>query len=379
MFRRAALLSIGLAACTDYGFKGWDDRRPGDHADTAAPPSDPAGDPPDAPETDDPPDTGAPPMDTGDPPSGDLGGLRGRICDPSGGSWVVGALVYAWVDLDGDGVSDSRRSDVTDGDGRFGLSDLPPGLTTVFVEKGSFTAEFDATVVAGMVTNIPVDTCLDRDSVNIAVVTGDYDDIGAILTGMTIPYTRYNGIASTDYVDFLRDPVAMAGFDIIFINCGQHTEWWPHAYEVGTNLRDYVLDGGNLYVSDWAYYMLEMSFPDLMDFYGDDTIGGAAAVGAPGELTGEVVDPHMQALLGTSIADLNFDYNAWAIPESVGPDTTVLVRGAAPIEGSSHVVSNAPLAGRAEPAGSIIYTAFHNESQATIDMETLLQEIVLSL
>ncbi len=363
-----ALISLSIS-CSEYGIKSW--------TDSAGAESNDAGAPEDTPD-DDPPSTDNPPSDVDDPTP--LGGLRGRVCDPSGNEWVAGALVYSWFDLDGDGTVDGRRTDITDGDGRFGLDDLPPGHADVFIEKGSFSAEFEGVVVAGQVTNMPVETCLDRDSVNIAVVTGDYDDIGAILASMTIAYTNVNGVGSTDYVDFLRDPVAMAGFDIIFINCGQHTEWWAYSSEVGDNLRNYVLDGGNLYVSDWAYFMLEASHPDLLDFYGDDTLGGAAAVGAPGELAGvEVVDIHMQALLGTSVADLNFDYNAWAIPEAVGPDTTILVRGPAPIDGSSLSVPNAPLAARAEPGGRVIYTAFHNEAQATMDMDVLLREIVLSL
>ena len=39
-----------------------------------------------------------------------------------------------------------------------------------------------------------------------------------------------------------------------------------------------------------------------------------------------------------------------------------------------------PLAARLEEGtGQVIYTSFHNESQATVDMDVLLQEIILSL
>ncbi len=381
---------FGLVACSDYGFKGWDDTPEHEPADTASPLDGrtPAGEPPeedipigvpgpDTADTDDPLEDSGGPSDPVDPLA--LGAVQGRVCDPSGEGWVAGALVYAWFDLDGDAVSDGRRSDVTDGSGRFLLDDLPPGPTTVYVEKGSFTVEFEVTIVANDVTEVSEDTCLERDSVHIAVITGMYDDIGAILTAMTIPYTSFSGIESAEYVDFLRDPAAMAEFDIIFINCGQHTEWWPHAGEVGNNLRNYVMAGGNLYASDWAYYMLEVSFPDLLDYYGDDSTAGAAAIGDPGEHWAEVIDPYMQALLGTSVAELNFDYNAWAIPVSPGPDTRVLVRGTARIEGSSATVIDSPLTVRSDPGGGVIFTAFHNESQATMDMETMLREIVLSL
>ena len=59
----------------------------------------------------------------------------------------------------------------------------------------------------------------------------------------------------------------------------------------------------------------------------------------------------------------------------------VLVQGDAPINWwyGGGEVSSAPLAVRFDKGGTALYTTFHNETQATIDMEKLLEEIILSL
>ena len=53
--------------------------------------------------------------------------LKGRICDPSGGGWVVGANVYISLDYDGDGIEDRRLEDTTDSEGFFELDGLTVG------------------------------------------------------------------------------------------------------------------------------------------------------------------------------------------------------------------------------------------------------------
>ena len=68
--------------------------------------------------------------------------FKGRICDPSGGGWVVGANVYISLDYDGDGIEDRRLEDTTDSEG-FELDGLTVGLQTVYIQKGSFSSSFE--------------------------------------------------------------------------------------------------------------------------------------------------------------------------------------------------------------------------------------------
>jgi hypothetical protein len=177
----------------------------------------------------------------------------------------------------------------------------------------------------------------------------------------------------------------MAEFDIIFINCGVSTDWlYTHREEIRSNLRSFVEGGGSLYASDWAYYFIELPFPGKIDFYGDDSVAGDAQLGTLGTVTANVIDPVMQAIMGSTTATINFDLSSWAISEALAPDVEVLLQAnvrAMDLWGGTSVVPNAPIAARFEVgAGRVIYTAFHNEHQATtIDMREILGEIILSL
>jgi len=321
-----------------------------------------------------------------EPPAEGFGDVEGRICDPAGTDWVVGALVYISVDVDGDGGEDYRVETTTDADGYFILEDVPPGTWTVHVEKGSFSTSFIVEVVEGERVTLPEAECLDSGSVDVAVITGEYDDIGAMLTTLTVPYDSYDGTTSTDYLGLLLSPADMAGYDIIFINCGEHmTDWAPALWsDVGTNLADYVYNGGSIYASDWAYPFVEAAWAGAVDWYedpayGDDTTIGAAFMGDVGTIDGTILDAEMQSILGTTSAELHYDLNNWSVPVAVGGAAYPLVTGTAPIVGGGSV-SGSPLALEMDWGdGRVIFTSFHNERQATVDMELLLMEIILSL
>ena len=96
----------------------------------------------------------------------------------------------------------------------------------------------------------------------------------------------------------------------------------------------------------------------------------------------DVIDPYMQSLVGSSTASVSFELNNWAVAEFTDPDVSVLISSNVGLWQSSTTVSASPLAALIEPVpdqGRIVYTAFHNETQITLDMEALLMEIILSL
>jgi hypothetical protein len=87
----------------------------------------------------------------------------------------------------------------------------------------------------------------------------------------------------------------------------------------------------------------------------------------------------IEDVLGSGTARLNYDLDAWAVPEDVGSETEVLVQGVADTIWWD-TVTNAPLAVRTHIGeGTALYTSFHNESQVTEDMEAILNEFILSL
>jgi len=330
-------------------------------------------------------DTAAPVFDTEDPePDPDTeepvgsGSVSGRICDPSGSDWVVNARVWVEVDGDGDGVMETVIETTTDADGRFVLEGLPSGTWEVHVEKGSFSTTFFVEVTDGRL-ELADEACLNPD-LDIAVLRGSYDAIEELLDSLGLSYDLIEQ-GGTTQLDFLRDADRLASYDIVFLNCGMDEDWlYTATGTVTANLVNFVEDGHSLYASDWTFLAVEAAFPAAIDFYGDDALLFDAYGGDDGTLQANVVDPTMQAVLGSAVADLHYDLAGWVMTVGAQSSTEVLVRGSPVSLWEPHPLEDVPLAVRFEAgAGRVVFTTFHNEPQITSDMELMLREIILSL
>lgn len=361
MNRHIAITTLLLACSSEYGLNEGQESSEGEN-------NNPSGDDP---------------TDSTPGYDGEVASVTGRVCNTVGDSYVVGADAYINYDSNGDGTDDATSSDVTDADGWFTLTGVPLGTHTISVEKGSFSTTIQISLdTPDEELQLANEECLDPGSVDIAVVSGDYDHVESLLTGLGLTYTLYRGASGqTEYLELLQDADKMSEYDIIFFNCGMDDTWARgSSYDaVAANVKAYVQAGGSVYTSDWAYNIFEAAFPNAADFYGDDTVTGAAYWGADGYLTASVIDPTFQQLLGSNSAQLNYDLASWAVVESTGSNTEVLLRGDAPLY-LWGTINNSPLAIRAYfGSGVALYTSFHNEQQATVDMESILEEIILSL
>ena len=77
--------------------------------------------------------------------------------------------------------------------------------------------------------------------------------------------------------DLLSDLDAMLEYQIIFMPCAEY-----HTYRsllsnplIRNNIRDYVYEGGKLYITDYAYDNLEQVWPEYIDFLAPDGDGNA--------------------------------------------------------------------------------------------------------
>jgi len=299
------------------------------------------------------------------------GVVEGRVCSPSGFSWVGAADVR---------VRSTGQTARTDATGRYRLEGLEPGVVELDITKGSFVTSVTVEVVGGE-TVLAEPSCLSSD-VSIAVVVGNYDNIEHLLTDLGLPYTL---VEIADQVEWLRDPESLAGYDMVFFNCGMRDDWvmYPEAVK---HLRDYVNGGGSIYVSDEAYLVVEAPFPDAIDFHGEDSDPLAVERGLAGSYVADVVDRQLQRVLGAKTADIRYDLRNWAIAErSPGgePLLRALVDAVADDPADPPVPVQSVLATRARIGqGTVVYTSFHNETQtspATGDMLRILEDIILSL
>ena len=317
------------------------------------------------------------------PENVETGDVQGRICAPDGETWVAGAVVY--VDTEW-----GRLETITDIDGYFKLEGVPEGAQTVEVEKGSFTTTIEVMISANEVLELATSECV--GNVDIAVVTGQYDNIQSILNRLNIPFDEFSGYwnweeedvsAPTEHLELMRDPARMASFDIIFFNCGMEDTWTLEP-DIIQNLKDYVTNGGSIYASDQAYYVLEGTFPEAADFVGNDEEQWSANMGTMGHVQGEIVSGALKGVLGKDSADINYDLDAWASVEAAGEAETLISGTFQYMDMNSDDFSmqtnTGPLAVRHTVGdGVVLFTTFHNEPQLTEDMDNLLKEFVLSL
>jgi len=234
----------------------------------------------------------------------------------------------------------------------------------------------------------------------IAVVNGDFDDLGGTLLRHEIGFVPFNGYISQsttwvgDEPPTREDPGRtveqlftgavpdQAKFEIeqynaVFINSGTRgLNAFRYNYSIETddellldeqamtNACDYIDANGSVFVTDWAYDMVEHCLPDAIEFLDDDKVVDDAQAGVAGTVLADVVDEELATTLGTSVMNVEFNYSAFAVMESVGADVEVLLSGDVGYEskeGGVKVVKRAPLIVRVPvgKSGQVVYSSFH--------------------
>ncbi len=251
--------------------------------------------------------------DNKDALDGDL--IGGIILAPDGSTPIAGATVYVPESITS---STKRSSDLnavdcsepdeayivytcTNYDGSFELniSQVSEPSFTLRISKGSFKKDYiiDLNTTDNNLGNLTLPSDPAEGAGNFALVTGNYDRMQDILAklGMgeinsfyelelgTEMFDLYNGDNSlgSEYPEFpeifgtdlLTGNPKINNYDIVFINCGNNYE-----YEIlgdadkKSILRQYVNNGGKLYITDLSYDFVEQVFPEYVDFYGSDEV-----------------------------------------------------------------------------------------------------------
>lgn len=242
-------------------------------------------------------------------PPGEQTIITGRVVAPNGIDPIPSARVYVPVQVTDfpDSVTCEVCKDITDNalvatttnmDGTFTLGPIPtsagqaPGESVELVsQKGRFRKVSSVTISTpcGSNTAADADTQLPganagQDRVpNIAVVTGDYDQMECVLLNMGLESQSvhiFNGLgdplfgggtpnAEGEFSELLNDANKMKKYNIVFINCsGNQFEDLLAQPAVRANIENYVNSGGRLYVTDWSYDYIEQveEFSGMIDF-----------------------------------------------------------------------------------------------------------------
>ncbi len=377
-------------------------------------PAAPGPDGPSDPGPDDPPSAEDPPADPPAEAGCEVGRVHGLACAPDG-SPVAGARVAAeTTDCDGNPVT--ARAEAL-ADGSFSLDGLAPGPATVVVRAGSFEGRYEVVVRAGQAVSIDPEgakECLPRDAARIAVTTGEFDSIEDVVSQLGFDQDVYCGDADGDYGAraLLGRWELLSTYDVVFLNCGLTVRLdGPDGAAMVQNIRRFVREGGSIYASDLAAYVVEAAFPDAARFRGErapiwdddicctcvncpaecgasvdapgfggqcrgatrngwcDAEPGVFGFGDVGRRPATIRNPQLQRFLGRDQMVVEFDLDGWVEIAGVGPGTEVLVDS----------VGEPLMILFQEGEGRVAYTTFHNEAQAARDVVDILRALVFQL
>lgn len=326
------------------------------------------------------------------------GTIVGRICgvetDGEPGAPIGGARVYIVGDIDG-----ITYEDETLPDGSFTIAGIPAPRTGLQVraEKGGFTYTWpadssDPTAVAvATIANNPDGTNLTAevgcqplipdDERRYLVVKGTFDRIENVLQRMGLTNVDLAegvpvDISSTFWTaEAFGDYEHLATYDAVFVNCGVlENDIILLDASVRANLKRYIQEGGSLYVSDWAYDLVEQVWPEKINFLGDDLVNSSAELGVDGDYTMEIADAMLADTVGATSLTIGFQFGYFALVSQVAPGVTTYLRG----DMSYHVndgvgaLEGTPVTvGFTDGLGRVIFTSFHQETNEDGETETL--------
>ncbi|MBS3908032.1 MAG: S-layer homology domain-containing protein [Actinobacteria bacterium] len=275
-------------------------------------------------------------VDTATPTGDSLNGARVRI-------------------LKGDGVF-TQQYNPTSGSFRF---DLPAGEYGIYITRLGHEAirttidltENTATVFGLNKTDIGV--MVPEGAANIA-----FEQIESLLQDMGY---RVSVITEDDLADAGR---LKANLKALFINSSSV------AFSSGSvsAIKEFVEDGGSLYISDASFGLMNAAFPGKLTFKANPWITVAQKINA------RVEDGGFADYLGlTSPANLTLDFSKiapWVSIDKVAPEVDVYVSGNIKTgAGGSTVLNNKPLvAGFNEGLGRVLYTSYYaNPENGALD------------
>lgn len=329
-----------------------------------------------------------------EPPAPEPGVVQGRVCDPSGRTWLPDALVYTHLATSEGRIIETATA-YSDRDGFWFIDQLPPEQEyTFYVQYGDDLIETHS-VWVGDGDNVVLDEpdCFDPLQLDVAVVSGDYDNFDRVLDDMGFAnYYLVDGLLASDLSTFLMDLEAMKAYDIIFLNGGFVEENIVYDVEDGDataqvaaiqeNIRSYVQQGGTIYASDWAYDAVETIWPDRIEWVGDDSIPDDAQNGEYDLVTANVRDAAMADWLGSDALEIYFDLPVWPPMESVdGSVTTHLEANVTYRVGTnSYDLAQAPiLVSFSSGEGRVVFSSFRVARNGDANMLLILQYMMYNL
>ena len=327
-------------------------------------------------------------------PTPEPGSVEGRVCDPSGRTWLADALIYTYLRTEDGHIYDTKTA-YSDRNGYWLLDELPMGYEyDIYVQYGYDVLETHRVWVDdGQHVILEQPDCFDPLQVDVAVITGDYDDFQDVLTNMGFAnYELIDGLTSAELVHFLTDPAALEPYDIIFFNGGHVEEDVVYDSDgsapegqidtIRENIVAYVEAGGTVYGSDWAYDVIERGWPTRINFIGDDNVPDDAQKGEYAYVNAAVSDSALAEFLDKDYIEVEFDLPVWPVMDSVDGSVSIHLSSTVEYREGTETISlpaRPILASFTAGEGKVVYASFRVAKNATADMVMSLQYMMYNL
>lgn len=263
------------------------------------------------------------------------GTIMGRVVAENGSTPLPSVKVF--VDYKGE-----IYLTYTNSQGYF-ILEAPAGKQTLHIQSGKgriFRSTLEVDVKEKGVVTIPGGSIKLSQVANLAYIPGAYDNIQTILID-SLGYT-----ATQLQISDLDNLSTLEQFSAIFLNCGKPGTLTAQHYN---NLQQFVLNGGSLYVSDWAveYLIGDNALLSKIDRYKlssqvvtnqkscvprtggfiDESELCTMKEGPYTTLTNvQIIPQEIQVYVGKTTVDIEYDLGAWEVIKTLSSDWEVLLQ-----------------------------------------------------
>jgi hypothetical protein len=245
----------------------------------------------------------------------------------------------------------------------------------------------------------------------IAVTAGDFDDVQSPFDRNDVATDRFDGIIAVatwdeDYESAAQafrveglfpDINALTAYKTVIVGSGTRgmgrtvyngvapDDAFVADEAVRENVRTFVRKGGTLVVTDWAYDLVEATWPDEIEFLGDDGIYDAAQAGDLATVVAPIGNEDLKRAIGMEemVVDLNF--SNWAVIDSVdGADAITWMTADTsyrlPDGEGNQAHPGTPILVTLYPegtgAGKVVVCSFHFDAQTDAVIDELVETVV---
>jgi hypothetical protein len=144
-------------------------------------------------------------------------------------------------------------------------------------------------------TTLPArtDSGLGDNIPKIAMIRGAYEDMFVMFNALGFNYDHagddfdvycapnpFHPCPGQQAAALVNDPARLAQYNMIIVTCG--ADWPTASSSAAANLREWVRNGGSLYVDDFNYDFVEQPWPEFLSFYQDTDGDGNSGMGECG-------------------------------------------------------------------------------------------------